>query len=115
MSAMLFLEDLLNSPTTGPNRLRLSPDLYSDSMYANVFAGSSPKALLPKRLLLSHLDISLSIFSHSTLLAGFPICNPYNFMFICHVSDLFLPFYAFLSCFLLFLTFTFVFFFLLLV
>ena len=76
---MLFLEDLINSPTTGPNRLRLSllfdrkmqqidctsclmaPDLYSDSTYANVFAGSSLRALLPKWPLLLHLDIGLFI------------------------------------------------------
>ena len=117
----------INSLTTGPNRLRLSllfdckicsrliaqavymsPDLYSDSMYVNVFAGSSPRALLPKQPLLSHLDVGLSIFSCSTLSAGSPICNPYDFMIICHFSDLFLPFYAFLSCFLLFPMFTFV-------
>ena len=121
-----FLEDLINSLTTGLNRLRLnllfdckcsrsiaqavymSPDFYHDSTYANVFAGLSPRAPLPKRPLLPYLDIGLSIFSCSTLSAGFPICNPYDFMIICHFSNLFLPFYASLSCFLLFLTFTFV-------
>ena len=86
----------------------MSPDLYSDSMYANVFTGSSPRALLPKRLLLPHLDVVLSIFSCSTSSAGFPICNLYNFMIIWHFSNLFLPFYAFLPCFLLFPMFTFV-------
>ena len=80
----------------------LSPDLYSDSMYANVFAGSSPRILLLKRPLLPHLDVGLSMFSRSTLSAGFPICNLDYFMIIWHFSDLFLPFYAFHSCFLCF-------------
>ena len=75
-------------PTTlSSTAVYMSPDLYSNSMYANVFAGSSPRA--PSS-------------------AGFPICNSYDFMIIWHCSDLFLPFYAFLSCFLLFPTFTFV-------
>ena len=86
----------------------MSPDLYSDSMYVNVFAGSSPRILLPKQPLLLHLDVNVSIFSRSTSSAGFHICNLDDFMIIRHFSDLFLPFYAFLSCFLLFPTFTFV-------
>ena len=60
----------------------MSPDLYSESTYTNVFAGSSLRALLPKQPLLPHLDVGLSIFSWSTLSAGFPICNPYYFMII---------------------------------
>ena len=96
-------------PTTlSSTAVYMSPDLYSDSTYVNVFAGSSPRILLPKRPLLPHLDVYLSIFSHSTLSAGFPICNLDDFMIIRHFSNLFLPFYAFLSCFLLFPMFTFV-------
>ena len=60
----------------------MSPDLYSNSTYADVFAGSSPRALLPKRPLLPHLDVGLSIFSCSTSSAGFPMCNLYYFMII---------------------------------
>ena len=60
----------------------MSPDLYSDSMYANVLAGSSLRALLPKQPLLPPLDVGISIFSRSTLSAGFPICNLYDFMII---------------------------------
>ena len=97
---MSVLQSHSRPTTLSSTAVYMSPDLYSDSTYANVFAGSSPRALLPKRPLLPHLDIGLSIFSRSTLLAGFPICNPYDFMIICHFSDLFLPFYAFLSCFL---------------
>ena len=96
-------------PTTlSSTAVYMSPDLYSDSTYADVFAGSSLRVLLPRRPLLPHLDVDLSIFSRSTSSAGFPICNLDDFMIIRHFSDLFLPFYAFLSCFLLFPTFTFV-------
>ena len=96
-------------PTTlSSTAVYMSPDLYSDSTYVNLFAGSSPRALLPKRPLLPHLDVGLSIFSRSTFSAGFPICNLDDFMIIRHFSDLFFPFYAFLSYFLLFPTFTFV-------
>ena len=96
-------------PTTlSSTAVYMSPDLYSDSTYVNVFAGSSLRILLPKRPLLPHLDVNLSIFSRSTSSAGFPICNLDDFMIIRHFSNLFLPFYAFLSCFLLFPAFTFV-------
>ena len=105
---MSVLQSHSRPTTLSSTAVYMSPDLYSDSTYANVFAGSSPRALLPKRPLLPHLDIGLSIFSRSTLLAGFPICNPYDFMIICHFSDLFFLIYAFLSFFLLFPMFTFV-------
>ena len=112
MSARLVSVSVSQShsrPTTlSSTAVYMSPDLYSDSMYADVFASSNPRVLLPKRPLLPHLDVGISIFSCSTSSAGFPICNPYDFMIIWHFSDLFLPFYAFLSCFLLFLMFTFV-------
>ena len=68
--------------TLSSTAVYMSPDLYSDSMYVNVFAGSSPRILLLKRPLLPHLDVGLSIFSRSTSLAGFPICNLYDFMII---------------------------------
>ena len=105
---MSVLQSHSRPTTLSSTAVHMSPELYSDSTYVNVFAGSSPRILLPKQPLLPHLDVDLSIFSRFTSLAGFPICNLDDFMIIRHFSDLFLPFYAFLSCFLWFLTFTFV-------